>query len=162
MPYGISLAILILGGQAMSNDFLRILGVNQTVFLSMIICGAFLKVTASVGGAAAYSKNECLAFLVSYYVNLYRPLNRLPYLKVDLVLRANEELQTENRVSYQIEMVYKQGIQMLCKPACKCNADPLKWANDTRRSMSTDRLGVSSIAEFPMDFLNSYQHEKIV
>ncbi len=95
----------------MSNDFLRILGVNQTVFLSMIICGAFLIVTASVGVAAAYSKNECLAFLVSQrfvtfivwllghvdYVNLYRPLNRPPNLKVDLVVRANEELHPENR-----------------------------------------------------------------
>ena len=48
----------------MSNDFLRILGVNHTVFLSMILCGAFLIVTASVGVAAAYSKNECLAYLV--------------------------------------------------------------------------------------------------
>ena len=95
----------------MSNDFLRILGVNQTVFLSMIICGAFLIVTASVGVAAAYSKNECLAFLVSHvgsksivwvlghvhYVNLYRPLNRAPNLEVDLVLRANEELHAEIR-----------------------------------------------------------------
>ena len=95
----------------MSNDFLRILGVNQTVFLSMIICGAFLIVTASVGVAAAYSKNECLAFLVSHavstsivwllghvhYVNLYRSLNRPANLKVNLVLRANEELFAENR-----------------------------------------------------------------
>ena len=84
----------------MSNDFLRILGVNQTVFLSMIICGAFLIVTASVGVAAAYSKNECLAFFVSqtlssfivwllghvHNVNLYCPLNRATNIKVDLVL----------------------------------------------------------------------------
>ena len=95
----------------MSNDFLRILGVNQTVFLSMIICGAFLIVTASVGVAAAYSKNECLAFFVSqrflacivwlpghvHNVNLYRPLDRPAHLKVDLVLRANKELYTESR-----------------------------------------------------------------
>ena len=95
----------------MSNDFLRILGVNQTVFLSMIICGAFLIVTASVGVAAAYSKNDCLAFFVSHavltfivwlpghvhYVNLYRPLDRPAHLKVDFVLRANKELHAESR-----------------------------------------------------------------
>ena len=65
-------------------------------------------------------------------------------------------------LSYQIDMVYKQGAQMLCTPACKCNADPLKWSNDTRGGMTTDRLGVSSITECPMDFLNTYQREKIV
>jgi len=40
------------------------LGVNESVFLAMIACGAFLIVTASVGVSAAYSKNECLAFIV--------------------------------------------------------------------------------------------------
>ena len=67
--------------------------------------------TASVGVAAAYSKNDCLAFFVSHavltfivwlpghvhYVNLYRPLDRPAHLKVDLVLRANKELHAESR-----------------------------------------------------------------
>ena len=59
-----SLAIFILGGKAISNEFLRMIGVNETVFLAMIMCGGFLIVTASVGVSAAYSKNECLAFIV--------------------------------------------------------------------------------------------------
>jgi len=48
----------------MNNDFLRILGANQNVFLIMIISGSFLVITASVGVTAAYSKNDCLVFLV--------------------------------------------------------------------------------------------------
>lgn len=81
----------------MNNDFLRILDMNQAVFLSMIICGAFLIVTASVGVSAAYSKNECLAFIVrilhsltiskvwlpwnEYYVDLYSSGNCPPDIK---------------------------------------------------------------------------------
>jgi hypothetical protein len=61
----------------MSNDFLRILGMNQAVFLSMIICGSFLIVTASVGVSAAYSKNECLAFVVSPKI-IYKAIVRFP------------------------------------------------------------------------------------
>ena len=59
-----SLAIFILGAKAINNEFLRMLGVNETVFLVMIMSGGFLVVTASVGVSAAYSKNECLAFIV--------------------------------------------------------------------------------------------------
>lgn len=65
-----SLAIFILGGKAINNEFLRMLGVNETVFLAMIMCGGFLIVTASVGVSAAYSKNECLAFIVRIYLTL--------------------------------------------------------------------------------------------
>ena len=59
------MAIFILGGNAIKNDFLRIVGANEIVFLVMIICGSFMVITASVGVTAAYSKNECLAFVVS-------------------------------------------------------------------------------------------------
>ncbi len=65
-------------------------------------------------------------------------------------------------LSYQIDLVYKQGAQLLCSPACRCNADPLKWPVEKRVGMVTDRLGTSSMLECPMDFLNSYQREKIV
>jgi hypothetical protein len=44
-------------------------GVNETVFLVMIISGAFMVVTASLGVTAAYSKSECLAFLVREPLN---------------------------------------------------------------------------------------------
>jgi hypothetical protein len=50
----------------MGNDFLRLLEVNETVFVSMIVCGAFLIVTASVGITAAYTKNECISYLFGF------------------------------------------------------------------------------------------------
>ena len=54
-----------MGGKAINNEFLKMLGANENVFLAMIMCGGFLIVTASVGVSAAYSKNEFLAFLVT-------------------------------------------------------------------------------------------------
>jgi hypothetical protein len=74
----VSLAIFILGGKAISNEFLRMIGVNETVFLAMIMCGGFLIVTASVGVSAAYSKNECLAFIVRMVFNSHF-LVRIPW-----------------------------------------------------------------------------------
>ncbi len=59
------MGVFILGGQAINNEILTILGINQTIFLVMIISGCFLMVTAAVGVTAAYSKNQCLAFIVS-------------------------------------------------------------------------------------------------
>ena len=66
-----SLAVFILGGKAINNEFLRMIGVNETVFLAMIMCGGFLILTASVGVSAAYSKNECLAFIVRMVLAIY-------------------------------------------------------------------------------------------
>jgi len=60
------LAIFILGGKAINNEFLKMIGANETLFTCMIVCGAFLIITASVGVSAAYSKSECLAFLFGF------------------------------------------------------------------------------------------------
>ncbi|CDW91127.1 tetraspanin family protein [Stylonychia lemnae] len=64
LEQAVSVAIFVLGGQSINNDILKILGINQTIFLGMIICGSFLMVTAAVGVTAAYSKNHCLAFII--------------------------------------------------------------------------------------------------
>jgi hypothetical protein len=53
-----------LGGKAIDNDFLRMVGANNSIFSVMTMCGVFLIVTASIGIAAAYTKNHCLAFVV--------------------------------------------------------------------------------------------------
>jgi hypothetical protein len=55
----------VLGAQANNNDFFKIIGINEIVFLIMIICGAFLMLTASLGWTASATKNHCLAFVVS-------------------------------------------------------------------------------------------------
>jgi hypothetical protein len=41
------------------------IGASQTLFVALMICGSLLIVTGSLGVSAAYSKNECLAFIVS-------------------------------------------------------------------------------------------------
>lgn len=74
-----SLAVFILGGKAINNEFLRMIGVNETVFLAMIMCGGFLIITASVGVSAAYSKNECLAFIVRMVIGNLHCLVWLPW-----------------------------------------------------------------------------------
>jgi hypothetical protein len=54
-----------MGGYALNNDYLKMLGIDQMVFVGMIISGSFFMVTAAIGVTAAYSRNECLAFFVS-------------------------------------------------------------------------------------------------
>lgn len=43
-----------------------IVGANNYISTVIIVCGFFLLVTASIGCTAAASKNEGLAFIVSY------------------------------------------------------------------------------------------------
>ncbi len=59
-----AIAIFILGAYAIDNNFLRMVGANSAVFSLMIMSGIFLILTAGIGMAAAYFKNECLAFIV--------------------------------------------------------------------------------------------------
>lgn len=57
--------IFVLAAKANTNEFLTMLEINQWLFVALVTCGSFLLVTAAVGVAAAYSKNHCMAFIVS-------------------------------------------------------------------------------------------------
>jgi hypothetical protein len=57
---------------ALSNDFLKMVGMSQTVFVVMIVSGVMLLVTAAVGVTASYTKNQCLAFMVNMLSGSYK------------------------------------------------------------------------------------------
>ena len=68
------MAIFIVGGYALNNNYLKILGLDQVMFVGMIMSGSFFMVTAALGVTAAYSRNQCLAFIVKLTMIIKRIL----------------------------------------------------------------------------------------
>lgn len=59
--------IFILGGKASTDDFFILVDCAKGMEVTLIVCGFFLLVTASIGCTAASSKSEILAFIVRIY-----------------------------------------------------------------------------------------------
>ena len=176
---GIAIFLMWMGVEANYNPELNLLDLHKQTSYTCIVIGVAFMLTSAMGWTAAATKNECLAFGVSYFfVALTKLFSQFGYMaltcflvctslgtsilveKSILLTQLNEGCGLQSGVIYELDQIFKQGQEILCTDKCPCNVDSGIFASEIAAKMVTDSLGASRLDNCPASAITSAQKSK--